>query len=143
MASAGFFTFGILFWAMGHSLALDFLVKESPGGKSTLIQCFFPKPKQGKFVSYVAMFLGVVCVWQMIVNLSRFRGLDTTTLKLLVPGLFVTVCYIHYLLKRLRRIDSKWFFIHTLYSNDEWKLPIALFAFATFVMFVLHSFFKI
>jgi hypothetical protein len=142
MFSFGFFTFGILFWAMGHSLALDFLVNESLGGKSTLSQCFFPRPKRGKVVSYFAMFLGVICFWQMIAYLPRVQSFDATTMKILTPGLFVCICYFHYLLKRLRRFGGQWFFMHVLYQKDEWKLPITLFAFATLLMYALHTFFK-
>jgi hypothetical protein len=140
MLAAGSFTFGILFWTMGHTLALDFLVNENPGGRSSFLQCIFPWPKRGKFVSYISMALALIFFFIMAVYLPGVKGFDVTTIKLLTPGVFITICYAHYLFKRLQRHEGRCFFVHILYLPEEWTLPVVLFVSASIFMFVLHFF---
>lgn len=125
MAWVNSFGLSFLLCSVGYSTLIHFYEQEK--GELMLRELVLPKPRKGKFVSYLAVTVGVFSALPMLIAPFDTRHIGVSGLVFLsIFFLYPTLGYGAHLYAGLHRPEGKLVFSPTRASqNYSWKIPIA------------------
>lgn len=121
-------SFGLSFFMcfIGYSTLIHFYGEEK--GELTLRELLLPKPRKGKFVSFVAIVVGLFFALLMLIAPFDIHHIGVSGLVFLsIFFLYPALGYGAHICAGLHRSKGKLVFSPTMASqNFSWKIPIAV-----------------
>ena len=114
-----------LFFVIGHSTLVHFLIKESPS--RTIINIIFPWPRNGKSIPILCLLISLLCVFLLIITPGDFMINSKSGWKLIfIFAVFPIVFYVLYIAKRIYKETGSFIFRETEFDRTDWVWPLIL-----------------